>query len=164
MYATAAARQDGLLLLCGGRSEKGHPLNDAYGLARHRDGRWEWAAAPNNMPVGRYQHAAVFVGARLHVSGGSLGGGKMVDKKDSILILDSTAGMWASPAVREGSDDLSRRCRRASASAPPACMHASSWLRFRRARKCDGAFSTRAFRSLGVTELLHIKFSHGTLG
>ena len=120
MYATAAARQDGLLLLCGGRSEKGHPLNDAYGLARHRDGRWEWAAAPNNMPVGRYQHAAVFVGARLHVSGGSLGGGKMVDKKDSILILDSTAGMWASPAVREGSDDLSRRCRHAPASA--ACI------------------------------------------
>jgi protein phosphatase len=110
MYATAAARQDGLLLLCGGRSDKGQPLNDAYGLARHRDGRWEWASAPSNMPVGRYQHAAVFVGARLHVSGGSLGGGKMVDKKDSILILDSTAGMWASP-VREGTDDLSRRCR-----------------------------------------------------
>lgn len=113
MYATAAARQDGLLLLCGGRSDKGQPLNDAYGLARHRDGRWEWASAPSNMPVGRYQHAAVFVGARLHVSGGSLGGGKMVDKKDSILILDSTAGMWASPQ-REGTDDLSRRCRCAS--------------------------------------------------
>jgi protein phosphatase len=110
MYATAAARQDGLLLLCGGRSEKGQPLNDAYGLARHRDGRWEWASAPSNMPVGRYQHAAVFVGARLHVSGGSLGGGKMVDKKDSILILDSTAGVWASP-LRENADDLSRRCR-----------------------------------------------------
>jgi hypothetical protein len=50
------------------------------------------------------------VGARLHVSGGSLGGGKMVDKKDSILILDSTAGVWASP-LRENADDLSRRCR-----------------------------------------------------
>jgi hypothetical protein len=110
MYATAAARQDGLLLLCGGRSDNGQPLNDAYGLARHRDGRWEWASAPSNMPVGRYQHAAVFVGARLHVSGGSLGGGTMVDKKDSILILDSTAGMWASP-VCEGTDDMSKRCR-----------------------------------------------------
>lgn len=46
MYATAAARTDGLLLLCGGRDAAGVPLGDAYGLARHRDGRWEWAAAP----------------------------------------------------------------------------------------------------------------------
>ena len=46
MYATAAARSDGLLLLCGGRDAEGIPLGDAYGLARHRDGRWEWAAAP----------------------------------------------------------------------------------------------------------------------
>lgn len=46
MYATAAARSDGLLLLCGGRDESGVPLGDAYGLARHRDGRWEWATAP----------------------------------------------------------------------------------------------------------------------
>lgn len=46
MYATAAARSDGLLLLCGGRDEAGTPLGDAYGLARHRDGRWEWATAP----------------------------------------------------------------------------------------------------------------------
>lgn len=46
MYATAAARNDGLLLLCGGRDESGVPLGDAYGLARHRDGRWEWATAP----------------------------------------------------------------------------------------------------------------------
>ena len=46
MYATAAARSDGLLLLCGGRDSEGTPMGDAYGLARHRDGRWEWAAAP----------------------------------------------------------------------------------------------------------------------
>lgn len=46
MYATAAARSDGLLLLCGGRDGDGVPMGDAYGLARHRDGRWEWAAAP----------------------------------------------------------------------------------------------------------------------
>ena len=54
MYATAAARQDGLLLLCGGRDAANVPLGDAYGLARHRDGRWEWAAAPgtpHNCPV-----------------------------------------------------------------------------------------------------------------
>lgn len=78
MYATAAARSDGLLLLCGGRDVSGTPLGDAYGFARHRDGRWEWHAAPGSMPAGRYQHGAVFVGARLHISGGAVGGGRMV--------------------------------------------------------------------------------------
>ena len=24
-------------------------MGDAYGLARHRDGRWEWAAAPGTL-------------------------------------------------------------------------------------------------------------------
>ena len=52
MYATAAARSDGLLLLCGGRDETGVPLGDAYGLARHRDGRWEWATAPGELQQG----------------------------------------------------------------------------------------------------------------
>lgn len=78
MYATAAARSDGLLLLCGGRDVHGTPLADAYGFARHRDGRWEWHAAPGSMPAGRYQHGAVFVGTRLHISGGAVGGGRMV--------------------------------------------------------------------------------------
>lgn len=78
MYATAAARGDGLLLLCGGRDASGTPLGDAYGFARHRDGRWEWHAAPGAMPTGRYQHGAIFVGNRLHISGGAVGGGRMV--------------------------------------------------------------------------------------
>lgn len=78
MYATAAARSDGLLLLCGGRDVAGTPLADAYGFARHRDGRWEWHAAPGSMPSGRYQHGSVFVGTRLHISGGAVGGGRMV--------------------------------------------------------------------------------------
>jgi len=42
-------------------------------VERHRDGRWEWTAAPGVVPAARYQHAATFVGSRLHVSGG--GGG-----------------------------------------------------------------------------------------
>lgn len=53
MYAAAAARSDGLLLLSGGRDTSGVPLGDAFGLARHRDGRWEWAAAPGSMPAPR---------------------------------------------------------------------------------------------------------------
>ena len=62
------------MLLCGGRDAKGTPLPDAYGLSRHRDGRWWWAEAPGEMPMGRYQHGAVFVEGRLHVVGGAVGG------------------------------------------------------------------------------------------
>jgi len=101
MYASAAARSDGLLLLCGGRGADGAPLDDAFGLARHRDGRWEWAAAPGTMPGARYQHGAVFVGARLHVSGGAVGGGKLVDDGTAVAVLDTAAGVWCVPEEEE---------------------------------------------------------------
>ncbi|KAK9868860.1 hypothetical protein WJX84_000767 [Apatococcus fuscideae] len=116
MYATAAARADGLLLLCGGRDAEGVPLSDAYGLARHRDGRWEWAAAPAAMPSSRYQHGAVFVAGRLHISGGAVGGGRMVEDETVGVVLDTAAGCWcpleSQPAA---ADDWMRRCRHAVA-------------------------------------------------
>lgn len=147
MYATAAARSDGLLLLCGGRDAEGVPLGDAYGLARHRDGRWEWAAAPGAllllllrqvqavlpetapgeccsgqccslapradawcaqagvMPTARYQHGAVFVNARLHISGGAVGGGRMVDDAAPVVVLDTAAGVWCTQAPATGPSD-----------------------------------------------------------
>lgn len=74
MYATASARSDGMFLLCGGRDTSGTPLADAYGLLMHRNGQWEWTLAPGVSPSSRYQHASVFVGARLHVTGGVLRG------------------------------------------------------------------------------------------
>ncbi|KAL4429396.1 hypothetical protein ABPG77_005170 [Micractinium sp. CCAP 211/92] len=121
MYATAAARSDGLLLLTGGRDVSGTPLADAYGLARHRDGRWEWASAPGTMPSPRYQHGAVFVGARLHIFGGAVGGGKMVDEPSSVVVLDTAAGQWLTQgaAGHPGSDDVMRRCRHAMAAVGP---------------------------------------------
>ncbi|KAK9790585.1 hypothetical protein WJX73_006836 [Symbiochloris irregularis] len=127
MYATAAARSDGLLLLCGGRDAENTPLGDAWGLARHRDGRWEWAAAPGVMPTARYQHGAVFVGPRMHVSGGAVGGGRMVDDASANAILDTSAGAWTTTSVRSSSEDSpdgppdwSRsRCRHAVASVGP---------------------------------------------
>ncbi|KAI8467364.1 MAG: Metallo-dependent phosphatase-like protein [Monoraphidium minutum] len=120
MYATAAARSDGLLLLCGGRDLSGTPLADAFGFARHRDGRWEWHAAPGSMPSGRYQHGAVFVGARLHISGGAVGGGRMVDEATSTVMLDTSGGAWISPAPNTlTGEDLTRRCRHAVASVGP---------------------------------------------
>ncbi|KAK4370639.1 hypothetical protein RND71_010114 [Anisodus tanguticus] len=149
MYATASARSDGLLLLCGGRDANNVPLASAYGLAKHRDGRWEWAIAPGVSPSPRYQHAAVsacfipftasfqmdllmvFVNARLHVSGGALGGGRMVEDSSSIAVLDTAAGVWcdttsvvtsprtgrysADAAGGDAAVELTRRCRHAAA-------------------------------------------------
>ncbi|XWS73817.1 hypothetical protein CRYUN_Cryun02cG0161900 [Craigia yunnanensis] len=130
-YATASARSDGLLLLCGGRDANSVPLACAYGLAKHRDGRWEWAIAPGVSPSSRYQHAAVFVNARLHVSGGALGGGRMVEDSSSVAVLDTAAGVWcdtksvvtsprtgrysADAAGGDASVELTRRCRHAAA-------------------------------------------------
>lgn len=129
MYATASARSDGLLLLCGGRDASNVPLAGAYGLAKHRDGRWEWAIALGESPSPRYQHAAVFVNARLHVSGGALGGGRMVEDASSVAVLDTAVGVWCdrksvvttartgrySADVAGGEAELTRRCRHAAA-------------------------------------------------
>ncbi|KAG2674301.1 hypothetical protein I3843_13G113000 [Carya illinoinensis] len=107
------------------------PLASAYGLAKHRDGRWEWAIAPGVSPSPRYQHAAVFVNARLHVSGGALGGGRMVEDSSSVAVLDTAAGVWcdtksvvttprtgrysADAAGGDAAVELTRRCRHAAA-------------------------------------------------
>ena len=75
-----------------------------------------------NMPTARYQHGAVFVAARLHISGGAVGGGRMVDDQSSIVVLDTAAGTWctqAEPSAMnganggDGADDWARRWRSA---------------------------------------------------
>ena len=38
----------GMLLLFGGRDSNENPLNDIWGLTRHRDGSWTWNKAPIN--------------------------------------------------------------------------------------------------------------------
>ncbi|KAK1291747.1 Serine/threonine-protein phosphatase BSL1 [Acorus calamus] len=94
MYATASARSDGLLVLCGGRDSSGTPLSDAYGLLMHTNGRWEWNLAPGVSPSPRYQHAAVFVGTRLHVTGGALRGGRTLEGDSVTAVLDTAPGVW----------------------------------------------------------------------
>uniref|UniRef100_A0A0D9WCP8 Serine/threonine-protein phosphatase n=1 Tax=Leersia perrieri TaxID=77586 RepID=A0A0D9WCP8_9ORYZ len=128
MYATASARSDGMLLLCGGRDASGMPLSDAYGLLMHTSGQWEWTLAPGVSPSPRYQHAAVFVGARLHVTGGVLRGGRAIEGEGAIAVLDTAAGVWLdrngivtsrtlkSSHEHDASSDLLRRCRHAAAS------------------------------------------------
>ncbi|XP_031401196.1 serine/threonine-protein phosphatase BSL1 isoform X1 [Punica granatum] len=128
-YATASARSDGMFLLCGGRDSVGVPLADAYGLLMHRNGQWEWTLAPGVSPSPRYQHAAVFVGARLHVTGGVLKGGRGVEGEAAVAVLDTAAGVWLDKnglvtsqrstkgnAEHDSSLELMRRCRHAAAS------------------------------------------------
>ncbi|CAL5400295.1 unnamed protein product [Camellia sinensis] len=106
------------------------PLASAYGLANRRDGQWEWAIAYGVSQFPRYQHAAVFVNARLHVSGGALGGGRMVEDSSRVAVLDTTAGVWcdtksvvttprtgrysADAAGGDAAVELTRRCRHAA--------------------------------------------------
>ncbi|KAB2605225.1 serine/threonine-protein phosphatase BSL1 [Pyrus ussuriensis x Pyrus communis] len=129
MYATASARSDGMFLLCGGRDISGTPLADAYGLLMHRNGQWEWTLAPGVSPSPRYEHAAVFVGARLHVTGGALRGGRGIEGEAAIAVLDTAAGVWldrnglvTSSRTGKGQNDhdpsleLMRRFRHAAAS------------------------------------------------
>jgi len=61
------------------------------------------------MPMPRYQHGAVFVNARLHISGGAVGGGKMVDDKSSVVTLDTAAGAWVNQEAPEEEDDWADR-------------------------------------------------------
>ncbi|XP_028052191.1 serine/threonine-protein phosphatase BSL1-like isoform X3 [Camellia sinensis] len=129
MYATASARSDGMFLLCGGRDSSGMPLADAYGLLMHMNGQWEWTLAPGVSPSPRYEHAAVFVGARLHVTGGALRGGRAVEGEAAVAVLDTAAGAWLDrnglvttsrtskgPTEHDPSLELMRRCRHAAAS------------------------------------------------
>lgn len=136
MYAAAAARSDGLLLLSGGRDASSQPLADTYGLARHRDGRWEWAPAPGTAPSARYQHTAAFVDCRLHVVGGALGGGRLVDKDAELATLCTNAGTWAvsgdggegDDGGRQGDASVTARCRHAMAVCK-GCMFVYGGLR-----------------------------------
>lgn len=57
----------------------------------------------------RYQHGAVFVNARLHISGGAVGGGRMVEDKDSVVTLDTSAGSWVHQEAPEEQDDWAGR-------------------------------------------------------
>ena len=43
----------------------------------------------------------MFVGARLHVSGGAVGGGKLVDDGTAVAVLDTAAGVWCVPEEEE---------------------------------------------------------------
>jgi protein phosphatase len=78
-----SGRAKGMIMFFGGRGENGNPLNDLWGLRKHKDGEWEWVAAPyskKQIPLKRYQHCAVFYSNYMVI----LGGLSDLDKIDSV--------------------------------------------------------------------------------
>ncbi|GJZ42275.1 hypothetical protein Tco_0589161 [Tanacetum coccineum] len=73
--------------------------SDLYSETSCWTSRWPGTAtnsltlAPGVSPSPRYQHAAVFVGARLHVTEGVLKGGREVDGEGA-AVLDTPVGVW----------------------------------------------------------------------
>lgn len=87
----------GMMIIYGGRTNDGHPLNDIWGLRRHRDGNWDWLRAPSKpgtlVPKARYQHTILFMGSLLLVVGGR------TDKTSEIVpfeTYDTETSEWAS--------------------------------------------------------------------
>jgi len=64
---------NGMMVIFGGRGADGIPLNDTWGLRKHRNGSFDWMKAPyktNFKPIERYQHCSMFVGTLLLIIGG----------------------------------------------------------------------------------------------
>jgi hypothetical protein len=100
-----------------------------------------WAG---NMPTARYQHGAVFVGARLHISGGAVGGGRMVDDQSAIVVLDTAAGTWCTQvepsamngtSAGDGAESWARRCGASKLQIP--CHKYSSLSAFTALAPCN---------------------------
>lgn len=53
-----SGKSNGMIIIFGGRDLNQNPLNDSWGLRRHRDGTWDWLQAPiknEYTPLTRYQ-------------------------------------------------------------------------------------------------------------
>ena len=88
-------RANGMMVIFGGRSENQTPLQDAWGLRRHRDGHWDWICAPckakTNPPLKRYQHIGIFLGPLMFVVGGRTTHAK---EQVGLEIYDTETSEW----------------------------------------------------------------------
>ena len=67
----AAGSAAGMVVVFGGRSSNNEPLNDSWGLRKHRRGHWDWVRAPEKTsPQSRYQHSGLFIGSLMIIVGG----------------------------------------------------------------------------------------------
>lgn len=62
----------GMMVIYGGRGTDQMPINDTWGLRKHRNGKWDWVQAPEKLsvPVARFQHTALFMGPFMLIVGG----------------------------------------------------------------------------------------------
>ena len=63
----------GMMIIFGGRDSNENPLNDIWGLTRHKNGIWEWNKAPikNNAEMkSRFNHSMIFYDGLMIVLGG----------------------------------------------------------------------------------------------
>lgn len=85
----------GMMVIFGGRTGDGSALQDAWGLRRHRDGRWDWVKAPykpNGLePIKRYQHSTAFIGSLMLVFGGRT---DTVGDTVSLEVYDTETSEW----------------------------------------------------------------------
>lgn len=87
-----------MIIIFGGRGDKNAPLNDCWGLRRHRSGNWDWVKAPYTKeyePKKRFQHTIAFYYNFLIV----IGGRNDIDMKMiPIEIYDTETSEWESVA------------------------------------------------------------------
>ena len=88
-----------MIIVFGGRNEKGIPLNDCWGLRKHRNGTWDWVLAPYDdgyEPQNRFQHTITFFYNFLIVIGGR---NTSENKQIPIEIYDTQTSKWVNVAV-----------------------------------------------------------------
>ena len=87
-----------MIIVYGGRNDKGSPLNDCWGLRKHRNGTWDWVLAPYEdgyEPQKRFQHTITFYYNFLIVIGGR---NTPENKQIPIEIYDTQTSKWVSVA------------------------------------------------------------------
>ena len=87
--------ESGMMIIYGGRDGNDNALSDTWGLRRHRDGRWDWLAAPYKkqeiLPKSRFNHFLFFLGQYMIVTGGR---GKNYQELMSTEVYDTETSEW----------------------------------------------------------------------
>lgn len=83
------------MVIFGGRGENGQPLNDIWGLRKHRNNSFDWIKAPElpnvEKPTHRYQHQTLFIGTLLLVIGGK---NNNVGECVTLDVFDTETSIW----------------------------------------------------------------------